>query len=134
MGGGKYPPSYNADRFLGGHNGSHDEFKQTFQSLNWGDNLSATYDTKFMVNDMFTFNKVTNLDDVRDELNVALEPQEGTCSLHLRYCTQPVDDHVNGVVDNAFYSAALKKLPVGTKVWVFSDDNSDQGSNQLVCI
>ena len=124
MGGGKYPPSYNADRFLGGHNGSHDEFKQTFQSLNWGDNLSATYDTKFMVNDMFTFNKVTNLDDIRDELNVALEPQEGTCSLHLRYCTQPVDDHVNGVVDNAFYSAALKKLPVGTKVWVFSDDNS----------
>ena len=33
-GGGKYPPPYNADRFLGGHDGSHEQIEYTFPDLN----------------------------------------------------------------------------------------------------
>ena len=65
-GGGKYPPPYNADRFLGGHDGNHDQIESTFSNLNWKRNLQATYDTTFMINDMFRFSDCKELEYIRE--------------------------------------------------------------------
>lgn len=121
-GGDKYPPSYNADRFLGGHDGSHQDIKKTFPNLNWGGNLTATFDTKFVVNDMFRFSIVENLEEVRKVLTVNTKTKSNTASLHLRYCTGHADDHVNGYVDDQFYIDVLNQLPKKTQVFIFSDD------------
>jgi len=122
-GGGKYPGSYNADRFLGGHDGSHQDMKKTFPNLNWKANLTATFDTKFVVNDMFRFSDVKCLDQIRQTLSVGSNIKPNTASLHLRYCTRPADDHVNGYVDDDFYVKALNQIPNGSQVFIFSDNN-----------
>ena len=123
-GGGKYPPPYNADRFLGGHDGSHDTIRKTFPNLNWKGDLSADYDTTFVINDMFRFSDCDELDYVRKKLSITDKTIPNTVSLHLRYCTQPVDDHVNGYVDDTFYIECFKYIPEDAHVYVFSDDIS----------
>lgn len=122
-GGGKYPVSYNADRLLGGHDGSHQEIKRTFANLNWRGDLTATFDTKFVVNDMFKFSDADCLDAVKQSLSVNAKTKRNTASLHLRFCTRPADDHVNGYVDDEFYIKVLNKLPKKTQVFIFSDDD-----------
>ena len=64
-GGDKYPLSYNADRLLGGHDGTDEDIQKTFPNLDWRDDLFAHFDTKFMINDMFRFGRVDELDYVR---------------------------------------------------------------------
>lgn len=123
-GGGKYPAAYNSDRLLGGHDGSHDDIKETFPNLDWRGNLVADFDTKFVINDMFRFGQVDSLDHVRKKLNVTNKLNEGTASLHLRFCTRPADDHVNGYVDDSFYIEVFKRIPKNTHVYIFSDDSS----------
>lgn len=123
-GGEKYPIEYNADRLLGGHSGSHQNIKETFPNLNWKGDLSATFDTKFVINDMFRFSEVEYLDEVRKAFSLNTKTKLNTVSLHLRYCTQSVDDHVNGYIDDEFYIKVFKKIPSKCKVYVFSDDNN----------
>ena len=122
-GGGKYPGSYNSDRLLGGHDGSHREIKATFPNLNWKGNLVANFDTKFVVNDMFRFGDIDCLDEVRNKLSVTQNSKPNTASLHLRFCTRSVDDHVNGYVDDEFYIKVLNQIPKKSEVFIFSDDN-----------
>jgi len=122
-GGGKYPSSYNSDRLLGGHDGSHRDMKSCFPNLNWQGDLQATFDTKFMVNDMFRFGDVDQLEYVREKLSVGTQTKPNTVSLHLRFCTRPADDHVNGYVDDEFYLKALSTMPIDSTVYIFSDDN-----------
>ena len=123
-GGGKYPASYNSDRLLGGHDGTHDNIKNTFPNLDWRDDLVADFDTKFMINDMFRFGQVDTLSYVRKKLNVTEHTEKGTASLHLRFCTRPADDHVNGYVDDSFYREVFKRIPEDTQVYIFSDDDA----------
>lgn len=122
-GGDKYPSSYNSDRLLGGHDGSHEKIESTFPNLNWKGNLETTYDTKFVINDMFRFSNCDELDYVRDQLSVTDLSVPNTASLHLRFCTRAVDDHVNGYVDDSFYIECFKRIPENVLVFIFSDDN-----------
>ena len=122
-GGGKYPPPYNADRFLGGHDGSHEQIEDTFPYLNWKRNLEATYDTTFMINDMFRFSDCKELEYIREKLSVTETSVPNTASLHLRFCTRGADDHVNGYVDDSFYIECLKRIPETVLIFIFSDDN-----------
>jgi len=122
-GGGKYPPPYNADRFLGGHDGSHEQIEDRFPYLNWKRNLEATYDTTFMINDMFRFSDCKELEYIREKLSVTEISVPNTASLHLRFCTRGADDHVNGYVDDSFYIECLKKIPENVLIFIFSDDN-----------
>ena len=122
-GGGKYPPPYNADRLLGGHDGNHDQIESTFSNLNWKRNLQATYDTTFMINDMFRFSDCKELEYIREKLSVTETSVPNTASLHLRFCTRGADDHVNGYVDDSFYIECLKRIPENVLICIFSDDN-----------
>jgi hypothetical protein len=121
-GGGKYPPPYNSDRFLGGHNGNHNIIKETFPNLEWRGDLKADYDTTFVINDMFRFSDCEELDYVREQFKITDHSEPGTASLHLRYCTQAADDHVNGYVDDSFYIECFKQIPEDIQVYIFSDD------------
>jgi hypothetical protein len=122
-GGEKYPGSYNSDRLLGGHDGSHNQIKATFPNINWKGNLVANFDTKFVVNDMFRFGDVDCLDEVRNKLSITQNSKPNTVSLHLRFCTRPADDHVNGYVGDEFYIKVLNQIPNKSQVFIFSDDN-----------
>jgi len=122
-GGGKYPSPYNADRLLGGHDGGHEEIESAFINLNWKRNLEASFDTKFMINDMFRFGRVGELDYVRETLSTTETSVPNTASLHLRFCTRGADDHVNGYVDDSFYIECLKRIPENVLIFIFSDDN-----------
>ena len=122
-GGGKYPLSYNADRLLGGHDGTDEDIQKTFSNLNWRENLFAHFDTKFMINDMFRFGRVDELDYVRETLSTTEISVPNTASLHLRFCTRGADDHVNGYVDDSFYIECLKRIPENVLICIFSDDN-----------
>ena len=130
-GGGKYPQSYNSDKLLGGHEGSHQDIVGNFPNLNWKGNLTATFDTKFVVNDMFRFSDVDCLNEIRKVLSINTNTKPNTASLHLRFCTRPADDHVNGYVDDEFYSKVLTQLPSKTQVFIFSDDNN-KAKNKLM--
>jgi len=121
-GGGKYPLAYNSDRFIGGHYGTQQDIIETFPNLNWQENLVATYDTKFMINDMFRFGDVDCKQKVREVLTTKKGFKPKTASLHLRFCTLPADDHTIYVQDK-FYFDVFKKLPKGTDVIVFADNN-----------
>ena len=122
-GGGKYPPPYNADRFLGGHDGSHEQIEYRFPDLKWKRNLEATYDTTFMINDMFRFSDCKELEYIREKLSITEISVPHTASLHLRFCTRGADDHVNGYVDDSFYIECLKRIPETVLIFIFSDDN-----------
>ena len=130
-GGNKYPVSYNSDKLLGGHDGSHNDIKTCFPNLNWQTNLSANFDTKFVVNDMFRFSDVQHLDFVRQKLSVKVKTKTNTVSLHLRFCTRSVDDHINGYVDDEFYQKVFSLIPQGCNVYIFSDDNN-KAKNKLL--
>ena len=123
-GGGKYPPSYNADRLLGGHDGTDEDIQKTFPNLDWRDDLFAHFDIKFMINDMFRFGRVEELNHVKEILSITKTTTEKTASLHLRFCTRPADDHVNGYVDDSFYIECFKHIPEDVHVYIFSDDLS----------
>ena len=123
-GGGKYPTPYNSDRLLGGHDGTDEDIKKTFPNLDWREDLFAHFDTKFMINDMFRFGRVDELDGIRDRLQITKSSTSKTASLHLRFCTRPADDHVNGYVDDSFYLKCFEQIPDDTQVYIFSDDIS----------
>ena len=127
-GGGKYPAPYNSDRLLGGHDGTDEDIKKTFPNLDWRKDLFAHFDTKFMINDMFRFGRVDELDSVRDNLQITKSSTSKTASLHLRFCTRPADDHVNGYVDDSFYLKCFEQIPDDTQVYIFSDDISKSRS------
>lgn len=123
QGGNKYPLAYNSDRFLGGHSGTTRDIIKTFPKINWSSNLIADYDTKFIVNDMFKFCDVENLDYVRQKLSITEKTVPGTVSLHLRFCNLPADDHVKPTIPDEFYFKVFDILPKKLNVLIFSDDN-----------
>lgn len=136
-GGGIYPPAYNADHFLGRHTGSHEEFINCFSNINWIKEKTPTFDTKFMINDMFSFSVVHHQ---RSAILEAFKPSESvlkyidekysnlynkpTVSLHLRTCTLAADDHVNGNVPLEFHQKSLASFSDDHTVLVFSDNNT----------
>lgn len=116
-----FPPFYNSDRFLGGHEGTPDDIKNLFPRLDWRENLKAEFDTKFMINDMFRFGEIEDLKPILEVLGISSE-KKNLASLHFRFCTRPADDHVNGVVDEFFYQRVFELIPKNIDVLVFSDD------------
>jgi len=122
-GGGIYPRFYNADRLLGGHNGTHEDVESLFPNLKWFGESEADFDTKFMINDMFMFGTIDHYDEIREVFSVTDKNNKNTAGLHLRFCTQGADDHVNGYVDDSFYVESFNKIPEDVTVYIFSDDN-----------
>ena len=137
QGGGRlFLPTYNADVFLGKHTGTHQDFISTFKNIEWKTELNPTFDTKFMINDMFDFCRVNHM---RESILDAFEPtaelvdfinekycdlySKETVSLHLRTCTLPADDHVNDMLPFSFFKQALDTLPNNVNILVFSDNN-----------
>jgi len=134
-GGGLYPPTYNADHFLGRHTGTHDQFMETFPNIDWIKEQKPTFDTKFMINDMFSFSVVHHQ---RESILKAFSPSDKlirfinenyknvfskqTVSLHLRTCTLAADDHVV-TVPFEFHKKALSSFEDDVVVLVFSDNN-----------
>ena len=123
-GGGKYPLAYNADKFLGRHYGNQDDIEKTFLNLNWKDDLFAHFDTKFMINDMFRFGRIEELDYVREKLSVTSTSIPNTASLHLRFSGLPADDHSTPILNDSYYEKCFSMIPDDVEVYVFSDDNS----------
>lgn len=135
-GGSLFPPTYNADAFLGKHTGTHQDFISTFSNVDWRTELEPTYDTKFMINDMFDFSRAHHM---REVILKTLKPSSDltnyidikyqnlysnkTVSLHLRTCTLPADDHVNGTIPFSFHEQTLAALSDDVNVLVFSDNN-----------
>lgn len=131
------PIRYHPDRFLGGHQGSQDDFIKSFKNLNWLSTMPpANYDTKFVINDMFDFKEVHHM---KEAILEAFEPTESlknyikkvytkiaggakTISLHLRMCGLPADDHTVSVPFN-FHVKALEQFSDDHIVLVFSDNN-----------
>ena len=62
---------------------------------------------------------VDELDYVRDKLQITKSSTKKTASLHLRFCTRPADDHVNGYVDDSFYIECFKRIPEDTTCLYF---------------
>ena len=136
-GGGLFPVTYNADAFLGKHTGTHDDFVKTFANVTWQKEIVPTYDIKFMINDMFDFsrvhhmrNKIIDAFKPSNEVVQYIEEKYGylyskqTISLHLRTCTLPADDHVNGVIPFEFHKNILSSFTSDDmNVLVFSDNN-----------
>ena len=132
-----FPPHYNADAFLGRHTGTHEDFRSTFSNINWQNEIEPTYDTKFLINDMFDFSRVNHM---KEKILEAFKPSEKvvqfinekykdlfdkeTTSLHLRTCTLPADNHVNGNIPFEFHITTLGQLSDDMNVLVFSDNNS----------
>ena len=134
-GGNKYPNNYNSDRFLGGHVGSHELLKKCFTNLNWKETLQADYDTKFVINDMFRFSDINHmrrdiLDTFQPSNNLKEQLREKyshlfkkeCVSVHIRTCTLPADDHLNGFVPDDFYFEVFKNFPDNYNFLVFSDN------------
>ena len=46
------------------------QIEDRFPYLNWKRNLEATYDTTFMINDMFRFSDCKELEYIREKLSV----------------------------------------------------------------
>ena len=137
-GGGLFPIVYNADRFLGGHTGTHQDMKDAFQNLDWKGELEPSFDTKFMINDMFASKKFFHM---RKEIIEAFKPSEQinkfidekygflynkpTISLHFRFCSLGADSHINGVIPFKFHEEALNSFSSDDmNVLVFSDNNA----------
>ena len=73
---------------------------------------------------MFRFGRIDELEHVKDTLSITKTTTKKTASLHLRFCTRPADDHVNGYVDDSFYIECFKHIPEDVHVYIFSDDLS----------
>ena len=136
-GGGKYPQSYNSDKFLGGHEGSHKQLVDTFKNLNWQGNLVCDYDTKFIINDMFSFSDLKDYrqiilknydfsESIIDKINKKYSKlfNNQTTSIHLRTCSLAADDHVNGLIPDQFFINSINEFSDDTLFLVFSDNIS----------
>jgi hypothetical protein len=134
-GGGKYPPCYNSDKFLGNHQGVQEDVCKTFNKLNWRKQLEADYDTTFIINDMFRFVDVNSRRDaILRNFRFSKELQDyiknkyhhlyknPTVSLHLRTCTLPADDHVNGSIPDQFFIDCAMEFDSDHIFLVFSDN------------
>ena len=142
-GGGKYPSSYGADRFLGNHLGTQEEISKTFYNLKWRENLEADYDTTFIINDMFKFVDVNpkrdailkNFSFSREILDYAEKKyghlyKKPTVSIHLRTCSLPADDHVNGFIPDQFFINSIMEFDNDHVFLVFSD-NVEEASRKI---
>ncbi len=133
-GGGLYPLYYNADKLLGGHSGTHEDMKKTFKNLCWQGELTPTFDTKFMINDMFAFSSIHHMrraileafapsDFIVDYLKSKYDNllKKETISLQVRTCTLSVDNQPN-TLPFSYYVNALKTFQDDTNVLVFMDN------------
>ena len=129
-----FPKFYNSDRFIGGHVGTLEELKDTFPKLQWVEN-KPNFDTKFMINDMFCFADVheqreaimdyfsfnpTKIEQLTEKYKHIFDQKP--ISLHLRMCSLPADDHVNGFIDESFYEKTFKNFDDNTTFMVFTDN------------
>jgi hypothetical protein len=130
-----FPPAYRADRFLGGHTGSQEVLASTFSSIHWLLPSPASFDHKFMLNDMYAFADVHHM---REAILRYFEPSaelkrqllekypalsgEHTVSLHHRAGWLTVDTHTFKPFGDAWFEKVLTThFPEGYDVFVFSD-------------
>ena len=118
-GGKLFPQPYNCDRLLGGHSGTVEDIKKSFPNLDWRDNLIADFDTKFVINDMFRFGRIDELDYVREELSITKICNANTASLHLRFSGLPADDHTINPLDDSYYYEVFSRIPDDVNVLFF---------------
>ena len=129
------PSCNNSDRILGGHGGTWEDFNRSFCNIEFTEPRLANFDTKFMINDMFDFGV---LNKYRDIILEKLKPSEETlayiynkyndilndsCSLHIRTCTSPGDDH-KVYLDSTYYYRALSIID-SKNILVFTDNVSN---------
>ena len=77
-----------------------------------------------MINDMFRFGRIEELDYVREKLSVTSTSKPNTASLHLRFSGLPADDHSTPLLNDSYYEKCFSMIPDDVEVYVFSDDNS----------
>jgi hypothetical protein len=136
----KRPLVYQPDKFLGGHSVEEKAFVAHFNKIQWIGKFNPSYDDKFMINDMYTFNKVhhmrstiieafsTNI-HIAQNIDKLYGPYSNTVSVHYRSMTLAADTATsyNGIPlakirrTVGWYNKVLAKFPVGSKFLIFSD-------------
>ena len=126
------PMCNNADTILGRHGGTWEDFNNSFLNINFTEPNLANFDTKFMINDMFDF---AILNKYRDIILEKLKPSEeilnyitnkyndiltDSCSLHIRTCTSPGDEHIVPL-DKTYYHRAISIID-SKNILVFTDN------------
>lgn len=134
-----FPPYYNFDVFLNGHSGSWDKLTSTFPNISWGINgIQATFNHKFVTNDMFSFKRVHHM---RDTIINSLAPSdetiqyinnkyndtynEKTVSLHYRTWTRSSDSLTSKhtQIQSKWYERVLDThFDTNVTVMIFSDN------------
>jgi hypothetical protein len=126
------PKCNNSDIILGGHGGTWKDFSNSFKNLTFTDTKIASFDTKFMINDMFDFGVLNKYRDIilnkfepSDEiLKYIFEKYENifidSCSLHIRTWTSLGDVH-SMPLDNSYYEKSLSIIN-SKNVLVFTDN------------
>ncbi|HVU80082.1 MAG TPA: alpha-1,2-fucosyltransferase [Candidatus Paceibacterota bacterium] len=132
-----FPPYYRNDRFLGGHTGTQEEFASAFPSIGWLPPAPASFDHKFMLNDMFSFEDVH---PQREAILKRLGPSESmrrelaqkypdiakerTISLHYRTGGLKADTRSFSALDTKWYIKVFAEhFPKDHDCFVFSDNN-----------
>ncbi|HVV15523.1 MAG TPA: alpha-1,2-fucosyltransferase [Candidatus Paceibacterota bacterium] len=132
-----FPPSYRSDRFLGGHTGSQEELKRTFPGVAWLPPSIASFDHKFMVTDMFSFEDahpqreailkhLGPSEEMRQELAQKYPAlvKENTVSLHYRTGGLKADTRSFSGLSTEWYKKVFADyFPKGYDCFVFSDNN-----------
>ena len=126
------PICNNADRILGGHGGTWEDFNNSFKNALFTEPKVANFDTKFMINDMFDFG---NLIKYRNIILNKFEPSDSvlnyindkyknifidSCSLHIRTWTSLGDVH-SMPLDVNYYNNALSIID-SKNILVFTDN------------
>ena len=126
------PICNNADRILGGHGGTWEDFNNSFKNASFTEPKVANFDTKFMINDMFDFG---NLIKYRNIILNKFEPSDSvlnyindkyknifidSCSLHIRTWTSLGDVH-SMPLDVNYYDNALSIID-SKNILVFTDN------------
>ena len=138
------PSAYKFDICLNGHKGSWDDMCSSFSNVKWGEeNLQATSDTRFTINDMFSFNRVHHM---RKEILKRFSPnkniikyiedkypfyaynKENLVSLHYRTWTLDVDNltsrHVQ--ISQQWYKEVFDKYFNNDTIYLMFSDNIEK--------
>lgn len=137
------PAAYKSDTFMGGHAVEMISFIKHFKNIDWIGNFDASYDDKFMINDMYTFNKIhhmrneiLNAFDISDVIKHKLHEKypliwfNNVVSVHYRTMALPADTAISyrnipiSVIrrDTQWYIKAMDLFPPDWSFMIFSDN------------
>jgi len=117
------PKGYEFDKFLGGHIGTVEDLNKTFINLNFKKKIEVNPDTLFISTDMFNFNRVGNIDEIRNLLKVSYDFNENTVAIHLRFGGLAADHHPAEKINIKRYISILNQLSNVSDVLIYSDNN-----------